>query len=153
MATAKQAAAHIDISERRFRQLRQQGAVTGPKGGKGGYDLDEVRLQYIRALRASKGDLAGVTQSGVADDIAAEKLKKLRIENARLTRELVPVDVLELYARKLGSTVKDGLDALVGNVKKRLPHLRSSELQMIRQEIAKTSNAIADFNPDHERAI
>ena len=45
-------AGHIDLKERRFRQLIEAGVFKRPKTPVG-WDLDEVRIAYIRYLRAA----------------------------------------------------------------------------------------------------
>jgi terminase small subunit / prophage DNA-packing protein len=51
MASAAQAAQHIDLSERRFREMLDQGIFK--RRPRGDYDLDVVRVAYIRKLRAA----------------------------------------------------------------------------------------------------
>lgn len=153
----KELAAFLKVSPNTIRTYVREGVIAGATS-KRGYNLqdavvsrDQWRLRTTRQTsQADEKPVDDLDKVKVA--IEEQKLQKLRTENARALRELVPVSVLEVYASKLGSTVKDGLDSLVGSVKKRLPHLRSAELNMIRQEIAKTSNALADFDPNNESA-
>lgn len=50
MATLAEAAFHIDLNERRFRELVEEGII--PRAERGSYDLDTVRVTYIRHQRA-----------------------------------------------------------------------------------------------------
>ncbi len=75
MATQKQSAAHIFLSERRFNSLLDQEIVTRMPSGK--YELDTVRKEYITHIR----DVA----SGRSGNIKANL--DLTEERARLAKE------------------------------------------------------------------
>ena len=49
MATISEAARHIDLDERRFRELVDAGTIT--RASRGAYEIDRVRTEYIRSLR------------------------------------------------------------------------------------------------------
>jgi terminase small subunit / prophage DNA-packing protein len=51
MASAAQAAKHIDLSERRFREMLDQDIFK--RRPRGDYNLDVIRIAYIRNLRAA----------------------------------------------------------------------------------------------------
>jgi hypothetical protein len=74
MATIAEAAAHIFLAAARFHDLVAQGVIS--KSGRGAYDLNRVREEYIRNIRKSASghgkDAAGVKTVGErrGDDIA-----------------------------------------------------------------------------------
>jgi len=80
MASAAQAAAHIDLSRVAFAELIARGVITKP-AKQGGYDLNEVRLAYIRNLRKVASGRAG--GSG-ADQLTAQRV---RLATAKAERE------------------------------------------------------------------
>jgi phage terminase Nu1 subunit (DNA packaging protein) len=71
MASAAQCAKHIDLKERRFRDLVDEGVFK--RATRGNYNLDEIRTIYIRRLRAEA--------AGRADSATG-----LTEERTRLTR-------------------------------------------------------------------
>src|SRR5262245_17532784 len=93
MAKLAEAAHHIDLKERRFRQLIQAGVFQRPKAG-GSYDLDEVRVAYIRYLREQAAGRVGANPK--TDAVAANV--KWRQANTRL---------LELRLRKEAGDLLD----------------------------------------------
>lgn len=83
MATQKELAAHLDITDRQVRNLARDGVLPGTKG-KGGYDLDSCRLAYIAYLRglATKQIKA---ETGDENDLdSEEQLARLRFHQANI---------------------------------------------------------------------
>jgi phage terminase Nu1 subunit (DNA packaging protein) len=149
--TQKDAARVSDQKTRRFRELQKLGYLPNQQGGRG-LDVEAVVHGYVAYLRANPTESEfGGEATSTSEKIALEKLQKLRTENARARRELVPVSVLEHYAEQVGSVVHEGLTALAGNIKKRIPHLRAAEITQIKREIVKISNGIAEFDVEHPR--
>ncbi|MBY0256342.1 hypothetical protein [Methylobacterium sp.] len=74
MSTISQAASHLDMSERRFRELLDETVIT--RAPRGEYDLDAVRRQYIGHLR----EVAAGRQQAQAGDLdpAQERARKDR---------------------------------------------------------------------------
>lgn len=95
MATQVECAVHLDLSERRFRELVADGTIS--EAGKGAYNLDTVRIEYIRHLREAA---AGRTPSN--EDAAnkafedARRAKavadKAEMEVAKMRGQLIPAD-------------------------------------------------------------
>ncbi|CAM5771962.1 hypothetical protein LMIY3S_03684 [Labrys miyagiensis] len=93
MASGAQAAAHIFINERRFRELVDQGVIT--RAERGGYDLDLVRREYISNLRTvaagrekDEGDSQVNIERARKDKEMADRLE---LQNAVLRREQAPI--------------------------------------------------------------
>jgi phage terminase Nu1 subunit (DNA packaging protein) len=80
MASAAQAAAHLDLSRVAFAELIAKGIITKPTR-QGAYDLDKVRLAYVRHLRKIASGRAG--GSG-ADQLTAQRV---RLATAKAERE------------------------------------------------------------------
>jgi len=77
MASAAQCAKHIDLSERRFREMLDQGIFK--RAARGDYSLDTVRIAYIRKLRAAA--------EGRADSSATLTEQRTRIAMAKANNE------------------------------------------------------------------
>lgn len=92
--SAAQAARHLFLSERRFRELLDEEIIE--RAGRGAYDLDRVRRQYIEHLRSSAAGRGGVSNEAA---LAAERIRLARgqadaqeMKNAAARRELLPRD-------------------------------------------------------------
>jgi len=70
MSTIAQTALHLDLSERRFRELVDEGVI--PRAARGEYDLDATRTIYIRHLREQA---AGRNKPGTLDPGQERALK------------------------------------------------------------------------------
>lgn len=89
MATIAQAARHIDLSERRFTELLDD---VFKRCERGAYDLDEVRMVYIRHLRegaAGRSNETGALANEKARH-AKEQADSLAMKNAQVRGELLP---------------------------------------------------------------
>jgi phage terminase Nu1 subunit (DNA packaging protein) len=92
MATDAEIAAHLDLSDRSVRDLRQKGVFpTAKKGG-----LDDCRVAYIRHLRERA--------AGRASDGADEEGLDLVEERARLAKEQADAQAMK-NARERGELV------------------------------------------------
>jgi terminase small subunit / prophage DNA-packing protein len=65
MATIAQAAAHIDVSQQWFMELVNRG--TFKKAKPGGYDLDVIRIAYIKMLRDDRKASEGGGKSHLSE--------------------------------------------------------------------------------------
>lgn len=153
MATRQEAAEHIFLSPSQFDRLRREGALPEHRG-KSGYDLEQVRRAYIEHLRSrsstkvAKFPDKGVTPPSVDEQIKAQKLSRLQREEALERRQIAPVSVLQDYAERVALQVRSALEALPGALQKRIPHLRAAEVNMIRAEVTKIGDRIADFDAE-----
>lgn len=161
MATQRELAKHLATNEHEVRDLVALGVLPKPVRGVG-YDLDECRVLLFRHLRrqVATGEDAERKRDrqDIVDDInkerarqAAETADKLALENAVRRRELVPVAELRDALLKVAGLVRANLEAWPAMLKRAAPHLRNSEVAVIKREIAKLSDAVADIdlrNPD-----
>ena len=169
MATQRQLAKYLDTSEHAVRDLVKLNVF--PTNGRAGYDLDVCRVEYIRYLRSQAKTRQRKSSTGLAESeaaaerlktqdtlqvekarLAAEQANKAAMENAMRRRELLPVALMTSYAARLGNHVRSQLESLPSNMKRRIPHLRSAEVNLVKQEVTKISDAIADFDISNEAA-
>jgi phage terminase Nu1 subunit (DNA packaging protein) len=116
MATAVQAAQHLDLSERRFRELLDVGVIS--REGAGKYDLARTRTQYIRHLRklasshgAGKPDLANERAL-----LAREQRETAALRNAISRGEYVRVrEVAEIVSAEY-AVVRERIMGLPGKI-------------------------------------
>lgn len=92
MATQEDVAAHLDLTDRSVRELRDKGVFQ--PGRRGGLDLDDCRIAYIRHLR----EQAAGRNAQQDDELKRERAllvreQRIRVElkNAQDRRELAPV--------------------------------------------------------------
>lgn len=156
-------AAHLFMSVQQFDNFRHDGVLPSPKG-RAGYDQDLCRRMYIEYLRGKSrapadagGGVEGEdriaerlrNQDTIVEEkarLAAEQANKLAMENALRRRELAPIAVLREYAEQTANVVRSGLEAVPGALKRGIPHLRASEVQIAKREIARITDSIASFD-------
>lgn len=94
MATQAECAEWLDLSERRFRELLDEGVIE--RADKGAYDLKTVVQQYVRNLREVAAGRGGATsQANKADEdarLARARADKAEMELAEARGLLVPAD-------------------------------------------------------------
>ena len=94
MAKQSECAEWLDISERRFRELLDEGVIE--RADKGAYDLKTVVQQYVRNLREiAAGRGGGESQANKAGEdarLARARADKAEMELAEARGLLVPVD-------------------------------------------------------------
>lgn len=94
MATVAAAAGHLFLSERRFHELLDAGVIE--RQGRGAYDLDAVRRQYIEHLRGVASGHGGGIDDGDLDLVAERaRLAKAQadaqeMKNAVSRQDLIP---------------------------------------------------------------
>ncbi|MET4696958.1 terminase small subunit [Endozoicomonas lisbonensis] len=154
MATQIEIAEHLDLSDRQVRNLLKDG-VLPPTKGRGAYCLDSCRKAYIRHLRGcingqiEKPEMGGdFPEEQEYIDKEYEQARKIRAEadaqemkNAVTRREQAPVSLLEWALANIAEQVSSVLDSIPLKLKQRVPHLKASELEIVRREITKCQNA------------
>ncbi|MDF1551675.1 MAG: hypothetical protein P1P84_01375 [Deferrisomatales bacterium] len=88
MATRRELALHLDLSERRVTALA--GDKILPNGP--GYDLDECRVGYIRHLRSQASGTGGTDLTAQRARLAAAQAEKVERENRVRSGELMRRD-------------------------------------------------------------
>jgi phage terminase Nu1 subunit (DNA packaging protein) len=104
-------------------------------------------LAYCENLR---GVAAGrMSEDGDSDLVAArtrlanEQADAQAMKNAVTRQELAPVVLIEQVLSTAGGKVAGILDTVPATVKRRLPHLTASEVEIVAREIAKARNIAA----------
>lgn len=158
MATQKELAVWLGVSDRQIRNLETSNVLPGKKA-RSGYDIQECVLAYIRYLQKNqkKGgafvvpgedyDPQNPEESGginlASEDNRYAKLRndKMELQINELARKLAPIELLQDFASKLTNAVAAVLDSIPGQVKRRNPKITSDDLMIIKKEIAKAMNA------------
>ncbi len=93
MATIAEAAAHIDLGERRFYELVEGDVIERCQPGE--YDLDQVRVTYIRHIRkigAGRGAEKGIDLASERARLAREQTEAAAFKNAIARGEYVEIE-------------------------------------------------------------
>lgn len=114
MATQKEVAEHLDLTDRTVRDLKKRGVFNAD--GRGQLDLDACRVAYIRHLRERAAGRSSDEAEAEGLDLVAEKARLAKeqadhyaMRNAEKRGELVPVadytaavvSVIEMVKAKL----------------------------------------------------
>lgn len=140
MATIAEAARHVDLSERRFSELLDAGVIE--RQDRGNYDLEKVRVAYIRYLRMralGSSEKTGSELERAADEarLAKAKADKAEMEAAEMRGELIPSDqVAEAFhgAIVIMKTRLNGIPARAAPVAYSAPSVSAAEAA-IRREV------------------
>lgn len=154
--TQDEIAEHLDLSTRRIRELASEWGIDSKS-----ISLADWRIRYLRKLReeaagrATAGDLDLATERA---RLAAAQADKVEMQNAQSREELAPVVYLTEVLAKAGARAAAILEAIPGQVRRRLPSLPATEIQAIQQEIAKARNlcaavSLADLDAGDESSI
>ena len=157
MATQVQVAAHLDITRQWLITLIKKGILPGGKG-RGGADIDDCRVQYIRYLR-SVGSKQTIKVSERVDEddvnLELERAKNLRVDTAikerkrdAIDRTVAPVHLLEWVLSGVGSQISALLGTIPQKIKRRVPRLSATEIGLIEKEIIKCQNIAANVTVD-----
>jgi len=133
------------VSERRIFQMVEEGlVVTGPR--KGTYALKESVKRYINFLKTG-GDNEDVkkAQDAAKLKLTNEQARKLERENDIEEKKVIPAsDVVDL----LQSVSKEAariFDNIPIQIKRRVPSLKSKDIEWLKLTIAKARNKFADM--------
>ena len=153
---AETAAAHLDLSVTRFNDLVRQGVL--PREGRAQYDLDAVRVAYIRHIR----DVAGGKKSaGGAPELTAERARlaraqadKAEMEVAALEGRLVPAESVEKTWLVLATSFRSRMVAMPGKLAHQLAAIQSpAEAEdFIRKSIYEALDELSNFHPQQYSA-
>lgn len=140
IVTQKQFGELVGISQPAVSDLLSRGVMT--EGSVvGDWLLDYcLNLREQAAGRSASGDLDLATERA---RLAREQADKIAMQNAQTRRELAPVVLMTEVLAKAGTRVAGILDAIPGQVRRRLPTLPASEIESIAREIAKARNLCA----------
>lgn len=149
MATIKEVAEHLGLTERRVKQLRQEGIIpTGKRGA--GADLDASRMAYFNYLRIGAERDNGPEDDQLDIEAKRENLRLIKaradaqeLKNLQEKQQLLPVEILQEVLAKTAAQIASILDTLPSKIKRAQPSLTNSELDLIKAEIVRAQNLAA----------
>lgn len=138
-ATQRQFADMIGVSESAVSSMVRDGVIVA--GQPVGSWLKDycARLREQAAGRAATGDL---DLAGERARLAKEQADKIAMQNAEKRAELGPVSLIEQVLTKAAGRISGVFDAIPGMVKRRVPNLRSEDIDLIAGEVAKARNIV-----------
>lgn len=111
MATQKEVAAHLDMSDRNLRDLIDRGVIKATD--RRNLDFEDCRRQYIRYLRDCAAGRKSDADDGDAPDLVQERARLAReqadhyaMKNAAMRRELLPEAEVALAVESVFGRVK-----------------------------------------------
>lgn len=140
----KEIAEHLDLSQPAVSGLMDRLGIDWKTS-----TMDEIRVAYIRHLReqaagrAASGDLDLATERA---RLAKEQADKVAMQNAVTRGDLAPVVMIEEVLTKTAARIAGIFDAIPGLVRRRVPSLRSDEIELIAAEIARIRNVVAGMS-------
>jgi phage terminase Nu1 subunit (DNA packaging protein) len=155
--SAEIAASHLDLSVTRFNDLVRQDIL--PREGRAKFDLDAVRVAYIRHIR----DIAGGKKSGTdAPELTAERARlaraqadKAEMEVAALEGKLVPAESVEKVWTALTTSFRSRMVAMPGKLAHQLAAIQNpAEAEaFIRKSIYEALDELSNFSPEQCGAL
>lgn len=139
--TQAEIAEHLDISERRVRELAVEWGIDSRETSLGAW-----RIRYLRHLReqaagrAAAGDLDLATERA---RLAKEQADRIAMQNAVTRKELAPAYLIEEVLTRAGARAAKLLDTIPGELKRRAANLTAEEVAAIAGVIAKARNLAA----------
>ncbi len=145
----KETAAYYGIDVKTLRKLVQDGELPAPRG-RGAYDLpacsSALMSAYLELKRAKAAEPEAPAEPDAKSRLDDLKLQRAEMDLAKERRTFLPVALFEHYVEQVGSQWHAFAEAFPSQIKQRIPHLRSAEINIIRQLLAKMLNDIADFD-------
>lgn len=117
------------------------------------YDTEQV-IKWLVERRAGKS--GGAVEMEAKDEdlrLTRERADQLSIKNAILRREYMPISVAGVVISKICIQIGGILDTLPLNLKRKVPELDNTAIELIKREVVKTQNAIATADSILEQAI
>mgnify|MGYP001139556223 CR=1 FL=1 len=127
----------VGVSQQAVSELVSRGVLTD------GASAGDWLRQYCANLREQA---AGRGSSDLAIErarLAKEQADKIAMQNAQTRRELAPVVLMTEVLAKVGARVSGILDAIPGQVRRRVPSIPVHEIDAIAREIARARNMCA----------
>jgi len=150
--SAEVAAEHLDLSVTRFNDLVRRGVL--PREGRAKFDIDAIRLAYIRHIR----DVAGGRKSDSdAPELTAERARltraqasKAEMELAALEGILVPAEDVEKVWGSLTSSFRSRMISLPGKFAHQCAAMtNAAEVEaLLRESIYEALNEISQTKPE-----
>lgn len=150
--TKRQAAYLLEVDERTLTRWQERADDPMPvkaRGKRGQPNLYDPRELLRWKVRQELGRLT-VDDDGQVIDYEKERARLTKeqadntaLRNAQLRRSLAPIAALEWALGRAGAQISAILDAIPLKVKRRVPKLTASEVEIIKREITKAQNMAA----------
>jgi phage terminase Nu1 subunit (DNA packaging protein) len=131
MATQNEAAAHIDLGDRRFRELIDDGVIERRRPSE--YDLEQVRVSYIRHLRkvaAGRGTKTDADLSTERALLTREQRDAAALKNAISRGEFVSIEEACRQVETEYGVVRQRLLAIPGKLADALEGMNREEREV-----------------------
>jgi phage terminase Nu1 subunit (DNA packaging protein) len=128
LATQLEAAAHVDLGDRRFRELIDDGVLQRSPPGE--YVLEHVRIAYIRHLRKMAAGRGTKTDADLATEralLAREQRDTAALKNATARGELVSIEEVGRQVEVEYGVVRQRLLAIPGSIAEALGSMSNRE--------------------------
>lgn len=160
MATQKDVADHLRLSDRQIRNLSNLPGAPKPQG-RGGWDINAWRFFYIDYLRARSRDVSD-SDEPEADEVSPEKGKEQRLKNeerqeriliARVKRRILakryaPVELISVAISRTAIELRTRIESWVPRLKKIWPDMPMEATDLFNQEFKKLLNELAELRID-----
>lgn len=148
-----------DLSELTINQLTELTGRTARTIKKRLADVSPVRTtdhaSYYSPREALPAIFLGDPKPNDSLDLTRERARLAReqadataIKNAQARNELAPISLLTVVLGKVCTRIAAILETIPGNVKRRVPRLTASEVELIKREIVKAQNIAARVEID-----
>lgn len=144
----KQMAAACGLAPRNFAEWGVRSVAT--IGAQRFYLVGDVLSNRMERLRS---DLESKMERQETEDLdiqrertreTKERADNLALKNAQLRRELCPVSVLSAVLSRLGAQISAALETIPAEVRRKVPALKATELEVIKRVIVRTQNSVAE---------
>lgn len=153
-------AAMLGVTQKTITSYQSQGLPfqSNERGKSNIYDTEEVIKWFIdREIARRYGDPGQATEKLDREYEQARYSKAQadgkEIENAIKRGELAPVDFLTDVLSHVASQIAAVLDSIPQKVKRRVPKLTASEVEIVKREIIKAQNAAARMDTNLEKLV
>lgn len=161
MATQKEVAAHLFISDRQVRNLSKSPGAPKPKG-KQGYSVDDWRRFYIDYLKSGGVQLEVSSED---DDSAEMRALKIKIQQTNLDDKLEsikmrkvnrkikeaqwgPLEIITAVTSQLAVAINSRIEGMLPRLKQIWPDMPVEAYEALNKEVIAISNELADVDPD-----
>ena len=157
--TRNQAAAVLGVKTRQLQRYASADdplvpAVPGGHGKATLYDPGEVGQWLIRRelerLQRAAGTSDPIDYHQERARLTKAQADAVELKNSERRREVASVDLLTYALGKMCAQVVATLDALPGKLKRSLPALTASEIEIARREVATCLNAVSETEIDFD---
>ncbi len=149
----------LEINDQTITAREKEGLPCKVRGGRGvssQYSTGDVIKWLLRQERSKyatdKDTAKAVDLNTEQARLTKEKADAQELKNRIERKEVAPVSLMTTSIAKVSASAVAILASLKLSIKRKLPHLKNTELDIIEKEIARARNSIADmelvFNDD-----